>query len=161
MSLLEEEIKKSGVFKNKETKVQPTAISKDNITVNFSWKEALFLPSWNRIANPSDGLTEEIKGNLIKVFLVLEDIRLLYNKPITIHCAYRPLAYNIQIGGATHSAHIEGKAIDFSISNVTCNNVRTKLMPMLDKLNIRMENLPNSNWVHIDIRNTSPRYFKP
>lgn len=26
----------------------------------FQWREALFLPSWNRIAQEADGLTQEI-----------------------------------------------------------------------------------------------------
>src|SRR5512146_2429874 len=33
-------------------------------------------------------------------------------KPITILSAYRDPAYNASIGGATHSQHVEGRALD-------------------------------------------------
>ena len=131
------------------------------ITAHFSWKEALYLPSWSRMADASDGLNQEVEDNLKKVFAVLEEIRATYDKSIIVHCAYRPSAYNVQIGGALRSAHTEGKAIDFHVDGVDCDTVRAKLEPQLDKLGIRMEKLNHSMWVHIDIRQSQPRYFIP
>ena len=159
MSFLEDALKKNGTF----AQVKPTTtLNPDNITGHFTWKEALFLPTWNRLAEASDGLNDEVKANLVKVFTVLESIRAMFgDKPISIHCAYRPSAYNIAIGGASRSAHTEGKAIDFSIAGISCDDVRIKLVSELDKLLIRMEHLDKSTWIHIDTRQSQPRYFIP
>jgi len=174
MSVFEDALKKSKIFTTPDKKEVPvildpvipivSTLSKDMITPHFSWKEALFLPTWNRMANTSDGLNDQVKANLTKVFSVLEEIRTLWgNKPITISCAYRPKAYNAlpSIGGAPKSAHIDGMAIDFYISGVKCDEVRKTLIPLLDTFKIRMEHKDGSNWVHIDIRQSTPRYFIP
>jgi len=157
MSFLEDALKNNNPFS-----AQLVSTISDRITKNFTWKEALFLPTWNRFAEANDGLNDEVKTNLVKVFSVLEDIRTMFgDKPTFIHCAYRPSAYNTLICGAAHSAHIDGKAIDFSIAGILCDDVRAKLIPELDRLSIRMERLDKSTWIHIDIRQSQPRYFIP
>jgi len=78
---------------------------------------------------------------------------------------WRPEGYNKLIGGALNSAHIEGKACDFVVTGIDCDDVREQLEPKLTELGIRMEDLPGANWVHIDIRKPlnedSNRFFKP
>jgi uncharacterized protein YcbK (DUF882 family) len=74
--------------------------------------------------------------------------------------------YNRVIGGALRSAHSEGKACDFSIMGMTCDDIRKKIMDnnLLDLWQMRCENLPGSNWVHLDCRELRPggnRYFIP
>lgn len=133
-----------------------------NITPHFTWREALYLPQWNREAGADDGLTDKVKQELIKVFDRLERIRgFLGSKPVIIHCAFRPVEYNKLIGGAPASAHIEGKAVDFHIQGLDCDVVRDFLKLNLDLLGIRLEDNPGSNWVHIDTRDSNNRYFKP
>jgi len=170
MTRLGDALIKAGIFvKPQEDIVKPQEdvvieqeIDNTHITAHFTWKEALFLPTWNRVANENDGLSQEIKTNLIDIFGILEKIRsLLGNRPISVHCAYRPSKYNSVIGGATRSAHVQGKAVDFSIAGISCDEVRAILVPRLDELMIRMEKLNGSNWIHIDTNKTRPRYFIP
>ena len=136
---------------------------KTKLTAYFTVGEALTLPQWNRMADASDGLTEKHKANLIKTFLVMDKIRGLLGKPIIVHVAYRPPEYNKLVKGAKQSAHLFGLAVDFHAVGMTCDEVRVILEPKLLELNIRMEDLDHSNWVHIDTKTVPPggvRLFK-
>lgn len=128
----------------------------------FTVKEALWLPSWKRQATESE-LRPAIRAELDRLFTIMDLVRDLVNRPVKIHCAFRPPAYNKLVGGAKASCHLTGRACDFSVPGLTCDQVRTKLLPYLEYLGVRMENLPGSNWVHIDTRPPGPggRYFTP
>lgn len=131
------------------------------ITENFIVKEALWLPQWNRLANEEDGLTEEHKKNLIKLFNQMELVRSFLNTSIVVNVAYRPPEYNRLIEGATDSAHIYGMAVDWYVPNVDCSEIRSLIVPYLDVWKLRCEDAPVS-WIHTDIRPpTFSRYFKP
>jgi uncharacterized protein YcbK (DUF882 family) len=137
---------------------------KSFISVYFNVKEALWLPTWNRMATEKDGLGPIQKDNIIKLMQTMDRIRVLLNKPIVVHVAFRPYSYNKLIGGAPKSAHVQGMACDFSVPGMSCDDVRKMLLPHLDEFNIRMENLPGSSWVHIDTKSVSSssyRFFKP
>ena len=125
--------------------------SADNITSHFTWKEALRLPQWGRMASEEDGLNGEIQNNLIEVFETLEIMRGVWDRPVIIHCAYRPPAYNKQVGGAPKSAHIEGRAIDFHIDGIPCDRVKAYLVRNANHLRLRWES-NSTTWVHIDTR---------
>lgn len=142
------------------------------ISVNFKVKEALLLPSWNILHVPS----EEEKSNIIKAAQMMEIIREYLGNPIHINCWIRPQItncpgsksngkdYNKFVGGARNSAHIEGLACDFTVSRMTCDDVRHTLEPKLEEFKIRMENKPGSGWIHCDSRDLLPggrRFFIP
>jgi zinc D-Ala-D-Ala carboxypeptidase len=141
-------------------------MDKNKISNHFTWKEALFLPQYNREANETDGLTPIIKANLVVLFSKMDTIREHFNKPINVHIAFRSEAYNTLIGGAKHSAHLQGMACDFDVSGMTCDSVRDDIEKnkLLDTLGMRMEKKPGSNWVHLDFAQVPPggnRYFLP
>ena len=127
---------------------------------NFKWKEVLWLNQWQVYVFPS----VPIEDNLAHTMAKMQKIRkILGNYPITITSAYRPATYNRAIGGAKQSAHMKGRACDFQVHGYDeCDTVRGILYPYLEQLDIRMEDLPGANWVHID---TMPvihkRFFKP
>lgn len=129
-------------------------------TKNFRWNEFLSLRSWEIHCFPKDDIT---RANIIRTCEVLQKIRDLFNRPVTITSGYRPRLYNEFIGGAAFSSHRTGRAVDFVVHGIDCDEVRKKLVPMLVSLDIRMENKPGSNWVHIDldVRPDGNRYFKP
>lgn len=131
----------------------------------FKWREALWLPQWNREANESDGLNDEILENIKVTAKWMDEIRKYFGKPIKIHCWFRPAKYNALVGGGKTSQHLIGKAVDFHVSGMTCDDVRKALIDanMLEDLGLRMEDLPGSNWVHLDDRAPGPsgRFFKP
>jgi hypothetical protein len=131
------------------------------ITKNFVVKEALWLPRWNRLANEEDGLTKEHKNNLVVLFKQMELVRSFLNKPIVVNVAYRPPEYNRLIEGAEDSAHLYGMAVDWYVSNMSCDDVRSLIVPHLEKWKLRCENA-SVNWIHTDIRPPIfERYFKP
>lgn len=141
-----------------------------NITPHFTSHDSLYLPSWNVEHIP----TEVEKSNLLITFQKLELIRdFLGGKPVNVHCALRPILnnptssyhsqdYNQFVGGSKNSAHKIGKAIDFHVVGISCDEVRAKLLPKLEEFNIRIENNPGSTWVHFDTFPPNPnRFFKP
>jgi uncharacterized protein YcbK (DUF882 family) len=142
----------------------------DNASKYFKWRELLYLPSWSCYHVPSE---EEIV-NLKQLAEKMDEIREYLEKPIHVNCALRPQAanipgnrmdgkdYNRLIGGAPNSAHVKGLAMDFTVSSITCDDVRHLLEPKLAEFNIRMEMKPGSNWVHLDLYPPRPnRYFRP
>jgi hypothetical protein len=135
---------------------------RSQITENFTVREALWLPRWNRLANEDDGLIEEHKNNLIVLFNKMETVRSFLKSPILVNIAYRPQEYNKLLeGAATDSAHLYGMAVDWYISGVDCNWIRSQIVPYLDQWQLRCEDIP-VNWVHLDIRPPIyQRYFKP
>lgn len=51
-------------------------------------------------------------GRVFKLAQMFEDIRRLWNKPIIVLSAYRTPEWNIKIGGARYSQHVQGRALD-------------------------------------------------
>lgn len=137
---------------------------------HFTWHDALFLPSWKTHHTPSQ---DEI-DNLTRVFQKLEVIRDFLGCPINVHCAIRPILnnpssphngedYNQLVGGASHSAHRVGLAVDWNPVGMTCDEGKAKLMAKLQEFDIRMENNgQGASWIHIDLIPAHPnRYFIP
>jgi len=138
------------------------------LTPHFSVKDAIYLPTWKRLANSDDGLDDTVKANSIKLMNQMEIVRAHFGKPINVHVSYRPLAYNKAIGGALHSAHSEGLAMDFDIPGMNCDDVRSALTAnnnaLLEEWKMRCENMLHGNWVHLDLRELAPgghRFFIP
>lgn len=139
------------------------------ISKHFLWKDALWLPKWNRMGAAVDGLTEEILDTLFWFFNEkMEKVREHIDAPVVAHVCWRPPAYNTLIGGAHGSAHLcpapGVAALDFHVVGYQCDEVRIILEPVLGELGLRMEDLPTANWVHLDSRQVPPggkRFFKP
>jgi hypothetical protein len=136
-----------------------------HLSRHFTVREALWLPKWNRLATEADGLTLEIKANLILLFDKLEVVRqFLGDRPINVHVTYRPKLYNKLIKGAANSAHLYGKACDFDVDGLSCDEVRKLIVPKLEVWNMRCEKLDGASWVHLDTRDVGSsgnRYFIP
>jgi hypothetical protein len=143
----------------------------DKISQYFTYHEFLWLPSWNRLADESDGLDDDVVDRLKVLAEKLDIVREYFDKPIRIHVAYRPAKYNAQIGGAKSSAHCAAvnmeAAVDFDVIGLTCDEAKAMILQD-DKLadwDMRMEDLPQgSGWIHLDTRPLIPghnRCFKP
>lgn len=147
------------------------------ISKYFTVKEAILLRNWDRLADETDGLNEKIKNELIRIFReTMDPIRELLGRPVFIKSAYRPKKYNVSIGGATRSAHMADRgyaAVDFwtdadgdgELTGQDCDAIKEILMPLLEKMNIRMEdNGKGARWVHVDNKPVAPggnRFFLP
>jgi uncharacterized protein YcbK (DUF882 family) len=118
----------------------------------FTVRECLWLPSWNRVANEQDGLNDTIKENLIDLCKSMDVVRDYIESPIIVHVTYRPIEYNKAIGGALHSAHSDGKAMDFHVNGISCDDFRKKIVDegKLDDWEMRCEDASGTNWVHLD-----------
>ena len=131
------------------------------VTDHFTVGDCLTLHSWNRLATDKDGLTDEIKSNILFLCQKMEKVREILGCPINVHCIYRSPDYNTQVVKANpHDPHSRGMACDFDCNgHMTIDEVHAKLEPLLEELNLRMErNTPS--WCHLD---TCPvvhaRYF--
>jgi Peptidase M15 len=142
------------------------------ISTYFTVKDAIWLPSWSRLATAADGLDDDVKRRLF-FFLTgaMDDLRAALGKPIVTHVTYRPPAYNVLVGGAKGSAHQclgEWAAMDWHLQGsegeVGCGRVRQRILDlgMLEHLGLRMEDRPGSDWVHTDSHPVgTARFFKP
>jgi len=136
----------------------PIGKSKD-----FTWGEALFLPQWQIHCLPDSA---EIFKNIERTAEKMQLIRDIFGQKIRVTSWFRPPKYNEAIRGAKSSSHIRGLACDFQIIGLDADSAREKILPELERLNIRMENFPRANWVHIDLNCTKEtpkekRFFKP
>ena len=146
------------------------SMSTSKVSTHFSVHDLIYLPQWSRLANETDGLTQEIKDNLVNLAAKMEVVRhFLGDKPIVVHCGFRPTLYNTLVKGATHSTHLLGMALDWHCEglegNEGCDKVRDMIKPHLEEWSIRCEDVsdkPSRGWVHIDFGEPHPhRYFIP
>jgi hypothetical protein len=144
---------------------------KSQVTTNFTVHELTYLPSWQIWHLPN----EIEQANLIRLATKMEEIRDYIERPINVHVTIRPVVvnspgsgyngrnYNALVGGAPHSAHILGLAMDFNPYSMMCDECRVILQYKLEEFDIRMENR-DGNWVHLDLIEPLPggkRFFKP
>ena len=96
------------------------------------------LHAWNRLANESDGLTEEGKEKLIILCNKMEEIRELLSCPINVHCMYRSPEYNKEIVKAIpNDVHASFQACDFDTNgHHTIEEAQAILEPKLEELGI-------------------------
>ena len=92
---------------------------------------------------------EKQVANLQKlVTYVLDPLRELYNKPITINSAFRSATVNKAVGGVSTSGHLLGTCADLD-----CNN--NKELYDLIKDHFQFRQLINEfgfKWVHVEFR---------
>ena len=162
--------------KPKEEKMQEIDWSnpKSKISKHFTVHEATYLPSWRIYHTPS----EEEKKEIVKLAKIMDVLRERIGKACNVHVWIRPKKvnakdsdrdgqdYNVFIGSTSKkSAHIFGKGIDFHFSGFAgpegCAEIREKIMPWLEELDIRMEDI-QGGWIHIDTHPVGyKRFFKP
>lgn len=113
------------------------------ITKNFKWNE-VFTNECKQ-----DGIPMyEVFQNAYEIGQYIQQLRNEINKPINVHCWVRQIPHNKRAGStAKYSAHINGCAIDFSVTGVSDSQIRALLLAM--KLPIRIE-ANTKGWIHID-----------
>lgn len=142
----------------------------DPISKHFTFHEALWLPSWSRHGDVTDGLDDQVLTNLGHIFGLMDQVRDEFGAPLIVHVAWRPEKYNELVKGAKNSAHLAlagCAAVDFHVQGISCDEARKAILQrgLLDKLGLRMEdNGFGAPWVHLDSRVPipgHPRFFKP
>lgn len=165
------------------------------ITPRFSVKEALLLPSWGVMHQPTEDEKTAIYNIAVGVGKAADFLeeKLGRKVVINVHAWMRPekancpgsewngkdynrYIYETQVWKDLTSAqkaekkvpqspHRTGHAIDFHIEGFAgkegCAKIREMLVPQLESLNLRMEDI-SGGWVHLDdmpVKNK--RFFKP
>jgi len=123
---------------------------KAHVTPNFTVHDCLWLGHWGRLANATDGLTDDLCQKLITTCENAEKIRAILQCPMLISSMYRSPAYSPIVGGSATDVHTQGIAFDFVPDTILSIDAAKELIrPNLDDLNLRME-AGTTNWIHID-----------
>ena len=90
-----------------------------------------------------------------ELITVLEDVREHFNQPVRINSAYRCSVSNKRVNGSENSQHLNGKAADITVDNIT----------PLGVLSYLTSKYPNKygigryqSFTHIDVRSTKARW---
>lgn len=105
-------------------------------------------------------LSKEQEDNLIKLLSAVNKLRALYGKPMLVSSGYRPGKYNTAAGGAAKSAHLTCEAVDFKDAD---GKLKAWVTPeILKQCGLYMEDpAATPSWIHVQIRPTKNRIFKP
>lgn len=97
--------------------------------------------------------TPEIERNLTSlVDNILDPLRELYGKPITVNSGYRCPAVNKAVGGSATSDHVKGFAADITCSNKKENAILFDIIKntfIFDQLIWEKGNDQYPDWVHV------------
>ena len=100
--------------------------------------------------------TEEIKQNLLKLAMKLEEVRTLLGHPMTISSGYRSPEVNRIVGGSRNSAHMQGFAADF-----ICPGFGTpyEVCDAIAKSGITFDQIIHEfgSWIHLGITDVNMR----
>ena len=83
----------------------------------FSAKEILFLGASSTATNPNSPPPIAALGNLAEVAILADELRVFFGSPLFVVSGWRSSLYNRHVGGAPHSLHMRGKALDLRPSS--------------------------------------------
>ena len=123
------------------------------ITENFSFYE-LTNTSYSSLLDANRKYGEKLKDNLNLLGILLQDIRDIIGKPMTISSGVRCPELNKKVGGTADSRHQKGLAADIQVKGMSAMEVfdaiRKAKLPLLQKAII--EGVKGKEWVHIQAR---------
>lgn len=99
-------------------------------------------------------------GADLDLFLLLEELRSIFDKPIKINSAYRCLKHNRDIGSKDTSQHIKGTAADIVIKGISIKKVQQILKEKYwgkDKLITGLGLY--KTFTHVDVREGNPAFW--
>jgi len=132
---------------------EQTPSSDPVVSENFSLEElvASQIAARRRIDNrPPQPVVE----NLRRLAGLLEQIRKVVGKPITISSGYRSPALNAAVGGAGNSAHMQGLAADITVGGLAPKALAKAIIAAgitFDQL------IYEGTWVHVGLAAGAPR----
>jgi len=90
------------------------------------------------------------------ILMSLDILRELVKRPFTITSSYRSISYNKKVGGAKHSQHRTGKAVD--VSTYGWSSV-DKAKLVLEALKMDLSVGIAKSFIHIDCRAGKPKIW--
>ena len=101
--------------------------------------------------------TPEVIANLeYLVANVLDPIREIYGKPITVNCGYRSPAVNERVGGVSNSQHLKGEAADITTGSKKENGLLYELIRQRGKFD-QLINERDFTWIHVSYKKSGNR----
>lgn len=92
-------------------------------------------------------------ANVATLAYMLEQIRLVFNRPIYITSGYRTNTHNTKVGGSVQSWHLQAKAVDFYILGIDPAQIGIAIQTLWERNKILHGGLGvYSNFVHYDLR---------
>lgn len=82
-----------------------------------------------------------------KMLSMLDEVREIYGKPISINSGYRTIRHNASVGGKAKSSHLKGLAVDIACST---SRDRYNLLEALKCVGFNRIGIAKS-FIHIDI----------
>lgn len=67
----------------------------------------------------SDEIKLVLTPEVVEFAQMMQELRNWYNKPMMVNSWYRTKLFNAKCGGASNSVHLDGRACDIGISNLT------------------------------------------
>ena len=126
-----------------------------NLTPHFSLDEMTLSDTALRLGIVNDPTQADV-SNLRRLASMMESVRvMLGSAPITINSGYRSKRLNTALGGALNSAHMTGRACDF-----TCSGYGTpiEICRRLSDSGLSFDKLiMEGTWVHIQIPESSEK----
>jgi hypothetical protein len=105
-------------------------------------------------------LDEKMSANIDRLFLAVNRLREMYNKPMYVSSGYRPDHYNVEAGGAANSPHLTCQAVDFHDVDGEIKKFCT--IEVLEECGLFMESPDHTpTWCHVQVRPTKNRIFIP
>ncbi len=80
---------------------------------------------------------------------VLEPVRAHFKRPVRISSGFRCPALNVAVGGSRTSQHVEGRAADIEVEDVSCVIVFDYIARNLDFDQVINETHDGHRWVHV------------
>jgi len=121
-----------------------------NLTPNFTLAEFTFSETASR-KGWDNTPPKEAQDNLVRVALLLEQVRKIINRPIIVSSGYRCKELNEAIGSKETSQHRKGAACDFKVKGMTPDQVVKAIVAS----DIQYDQLIREfdSWVHISVPN--------
>jgi hypothetical protein len=117
-----------------------------NITDNFFWEEAV-ITDQRGVSNVIPDAT--VNANIVRTATKMEKVRALLGNPIRVNSWYRCPELNKLVGGAKHSDHLTGCAVDFtSFRHGTPVDICKTIVACYELIGFKQLILEHS-WVHI------------
>lgn len=85
---------------------------------------------------------------------LVQYIRDIFNKPVTINSAYRTPEYNKKVGGEADSQHTKGKAADIVVKGVSPKQVQEVANKLLPSGGVGSY----ATFTHVDVRGVKARW---
>ena len=120
------------------------------LTENFTLEEMTFSETASR-KGWDNTPPKEAQDNLVRVALLLEQVRKIINRPIIVNSGYRCKELNEAIGSKETSQHRKGAACDFKVKGMTPDQVVKAIVAS----DIQYDQLIREfdSWVHISVPN--------